>query len=643
MSYVEYEKAQKLGLKAFKTAVSKGESEYLPVLDEILADVDIAGEISLGLVQVPLDRVVGTSTQGRTYAFANNFMPILDYKTEFGAKWSDLCDSQIEEGIRDPIKVYEYMNYFYVVEGNKRVSVMKYFEAVTIPAMVTRKIPKLSDDPQVKLYYEFMDFYKVTEINYLWFSQEGCFKHFLELTSDDPTAPWTDEQKQDFGSFNHRFCVALKQKGGEKLPMSFGDALLIFLDICGYDEVKNLTEAELKEKIGNLWDEFLIDSEGKELTLRMEPAKTGRKKMMEYFLPSASKVITVGFIYDKNPKDSDWLYAHELGRLYLEEHHSDTIKTLESHDLRNEDEIMAAIDGQVIAGATIIFTTSSRMESVSLKAAAKYPEITVLNCSIKTPHKLIRTYYARLHEVKFLSGMIAGSLSRSGRIGYLADYPIIGMPANINAFALGARMMNPSVKVYLEWTKIKGASRSKALENFRKNDVHYISDQDMIKPSDEGRRFGLYNLEDENLTNIAMPLYQWGIFYEKLIEAIRTGTYKEDETKEGAPVNYWWGLSAGVVDLIMSQKLPGGTKLIVDTIRNLMVEGKFHPFTTAFCSQDGLIRNDDGFEMSPEEILNMNYLVDNVEGEIPEIDELYDEAKAIVSLKGVDNENSSAG
>ena len=75
MSYVEYEKAQKLGLKAFKNAVSKGENEYLPVLDEILEGVDIVGEMPLGIVQIPLDRIVGTSNVGRTYAFANNFVP----------------------------------------------------------------------------------------------------------------------------------------------------------------------------------------------------------------------------------------------------------------------------------------------------------------------------------------------------------------------------------------------------------------------------------------------------------------------------------------------------------------------------------------------------------------------------------------
>ena len=90
--------------------------------------------------------MIGTSTRARTNAFAGNFMPILDWGSEFAAKWAALSDSQMEEGIREPIKVYEYMNRYYVVEGNKRVSVLKYFDAVTIPAMVTRKVPKRTED-----------------------------------------------------------------------------------------------------------------------------------------------------------------------------------------------------------------------------------------------------------------------------------------------------------------------------------------------------------------------------------------------------------------------------------------------------------------------------------------------------------------
>ena len=640
MSYRDYEAAQKAGIKAFKTALSKGTNEYLPVLDEIIKDVEIVGEVNLGLVQIPLDRVVGTSTQGRTFAFASNFMPILDYNTEFGAKWSTLCDSQIEEGIHEPIKVYEYMNYFYVIEGNKRVSVLKYFEAVTVPAQVMRKIPARTDDLQNKIYYEFMDFYKLTEINYVWFSQEGCFQRLLELTCKDPTLPWTGEQKQDFGSFNHNFNMALRSKGGEKLPMLGSDALLIFIDIYGYDEVKNLTEAELKEKIGPLWEEFEIESNGRELTLSMEPSAVPHKKFMDYFISPKAKSVVVGFIYDKNPKESDWLYAHELGRLHLEEKNPEKIRTLMTSGLYSDEAITAAIDAQIKEGAKIVFTTSSRMEAVSLKAAANHPDTVIMNCSLDVKHKVMRTYYARLYEVKFLAGMIAGSLSRTGKIGYLADYPIVGMPADINAFALGARMMNPAATVYLEWTSVKGVVRELAIEHFKEKGVQYVSDQVMIKPVNENRLFGLYNIDAEEPVNLAMPVYQWGVFYERLIDGVLNGTFKQDDKEsEDKAINYWWGLSAGVVDIILSNKIPAGTKRIVNTVKDLIIEGKFAPFDTVFRSQDGLIRNDEDTKLSPAEIMEMNYLLDNVIGEIPEIDELYDRAKPIVALKGVEEES----
>ncbi len=635
MSYVEYEKAQKAGLKAFKAAVAKGENEYLPVLDEILEGVDIQSEVNLGLVQVPLDRVVGTSNVGRTYAFANNFMPILDYKTEFGDKWSNLCDSQIEEGIRDPIKAYEYLNNYYVVEGNKRVSVLKYFDAVTIPAQVTRKVPKLTDDPQIRIYYEFMDFYKLTEINYIWFSQEGCFKRLLELTGEDPTAEWTEEQKKDFGSANHNFCQALKDRGGDKLPITSGDAFLIFIDIYGYDNIKNLTPNEMKTKIDSLWDEFMTESKGREIQLRMEPAKKGRKKLMEYFWSPTPKKVMVAFIFDKNPEESEWLYGHELGRLYIDEHFSERFKTIKVHNLNSEEDAVTAMEDLIQMGVKVMFTTSSQQIGASVKVAANHPNVIILNCSLNTSYSLIRTYYARLYEVKFLAGMIAGSLARNGQIGYLADYPIFGMPANINAFALGARMMNPDAKIHLEWTTVKGVSRERALEYFKKRGIHYISDQVMIKPNAASRAFGLYCIDEEKPVNIAMPVYQWGVFYEKLLEGVLSGTFQQEGENGDKPINYWWGLSAGVVDIIYSKKLPEGTKRIVNLIKDLMVRNEFHPFEGVIHGQDGLIKNEPDVTMAPEDLMKMSWLADNVIGEIPEIEELKDEAKSIVELKGI--------
>ncbi len=85
-------------------------------------------------------------------------MPLLGLKTEFATKWINLCVSHLDEGIRDPIICFEYLGKFYVQEGNKRVSVLKYFDASSITGNVTRVVPQYSDDPAVQMYYEFMHF-----------------------------------------------------------------------------------------------------------------------------------------------------------------------------------------------------------------------------------------------------------------------------------------------------------------------------------------------------------------------------------------------------------------------------------------------------------------------------------------------------
>ena len=151
MSVQDYMSALKIGKKEYNACVNKGKYPYLPVMESMIGEKDIDSEVSLGIDQIPLRLVVGTCTAGRTNAFADNWMPILEWGSEFSAKWASLSDSQVNEGIRDPIKVYEYMNKFYVLEGNKRVSVLKYFNAVTVNAQVIRKVPKRSDDPDVKI------------------------------------------------------------------------------------------------------------------------------------------------------------------------------------------------------------------------------------------------------------------------------------------------------------------------------------------------------------------------------------------------------------------------------------------------------------------------------------------------------------
>lgn len=196
MSVQDYMSASKIGKRAYHACVNKGRYPYLPVLENIVDESDIEAEVSLGIDQIPLRLVVGTCNAGRTNAFADNFMPILDWGTEFSAKWASLSDSQKNEGIRDPIKVYEYMNKFYVLEGNKRVSVLKYFKAVTVNAEVIRKVPKYSEDPDVKIYYEFMEFYKCTKLNDIYFSNVGSFPTLMKLVGIKKGKTWMKMRKR---------------------------------------------------------------------------------------------------------------------------------------------------------------------------------------------------------------------------------------------------------------------------------------------------------------------------------------------------------------------------------------------------------------------------------------------------------------
>ena len=133
---IDYEKARKEGERAYRRAVMSGEYPYLPALNAMVQNVDKLPERILGIKEIPIEMIVGTKTVGRQNAFANNFMPLVDPGSEFAMKWSSLYDSAMEEGIRDPVKAYEYMNKFYVEEGNKRVSVSRFIGAVSIPAQV---------------------------------------------------------------------------------------------------------------------------------------------------------------------------------------------------------------------------------------------------------------------------------------------------------------------------------------------------------------------------------------------------------------------------------------------------------------------------------------------------------------------------
>lgn len=628
----EYTEALKLGKKEYKSCVSQGRFPYLPVLDDILSREEVRTEQNMGLIQIPLDFVVGTSTMGRTYSFAANFMPILRENTEFAVKWANLSDAQINEGIRDPIVAYEYMNRYYVVEGNKRVSVLKYFKADSIVANVTRKIPKYSEDEDVKIYYEYMKFNEITGLFNIEFSKPGMAEQLLELTGC--TTRWDLEVRSEFNSLLLHFTRAYEFRGGSKLPITVGDALTAFINVYGYKESLAMSDAEMNTNVVKCWNEFVVLTHKHTVGLVMDPTSVQEKKsLLSYLLPTSNRKFTVAFLYPKSPEESDWIYAHELGRNYLEETFPEQMKTICCVSGVCEENVEDVLSEVIRNGADIVFEVAPQMMKPSLKIAVDHPDVKILNCTLNTSHKYIRTYYARMYEAKFIAGVIAGALADNNKIAYIADYPIYGMIANINAFALGASFTNPRAQIYLEWSTKKDYDREHFLTE---NDISVVSDQDMITPSDTKRQFGLYRIEEGRTLNLAMPLWNWGIFYEKMIQSILAGSYQTEGNSEDRALNYWWGMSAGVIDMICSNNVPAGVRRLADHLKHDIKKGDMVPFYGEIYSQDGELRNKSNVAMKPEAIMEMDWLVANVKGSIPTMDTLIDAAQTVVQLKGVE-------
>lgn len=630
MSREDYNKAFKLGKKDFQTRMLRGEKPTLQVLDDIMPEKGFYHEIPLGLVQIPVEQIVGTKTDGRSNSFAGNFMPILQEGTEFASKWEALSVSHIEEGIRDPIKAYEYMNKFYVQEGNKRVSVMKYHQAVSILGNVTRIVPRRTDEKENRIYYEFMEFYKAAPINYIWFSHEGDFAKLQKAVGKEAGEVWTEDELLTFSALYTRFTTQYKAKGGSKLQITPGDAFLSFIMLHGYHAVEDKTTNELNALIDKSWQEFKMLQEDQDIELKMAPSQE-KKPLFGKLLSGGPSKIKVAFIYEKTPGTSAWTYAHELGRLYLEQTFPEELSTVcyENGTTENADEIIASA---IADGCNLIFTTTPAFVQASVKAAIANPEVRILSCSLNTAHRYIRTYYSRMHEAKFLMGAIAGAMATNDRLYYIADYPIYGTIANINAFALGAKMINPRAKVYLEWSAKKEVD---ILENIKATQCSCISGKDMVIPEEASRFFGLYFMDGSNPRNLAMPLYHWGKFYEQLIRTIMDGTWKHDDTSSAKAINYWWGMSAGVIDVVCSQRLPIGTKRLVDFLKTAISAESFNPFAGILYSQEGIVVDDPNSSLTPEEIMTMDWLAENVIGSIPKAEELKEQAAPVVNQQGV--------
>ncbi len=626
-----YKEAQRRAQREFRACTSRGKYPYLPVLDDFVSRDRLNRGVDLGQLQIPLEFVVGTCTGFRTNAFARNFMPLLEENSEFADKWQALCQAHIEEGIRDPIKVYEYMNRYYVQEGNKRVSVLKFFGADMVSAGVTQILPERNGSKEVELYYELLDFVRLSRISYVEFSRPGSYLQLQQLLGKGPEERWTEEDRRDFASAYYAFRQAYESHGGQQLSSTVGDAMLAVIKVYGYPALRNKLAAEISRLVSSLWEEIVLQQQEAQIDVKLAPEEKKPGIWAKVLSAGEKGPLRVAFIHDKTPTESGWTNGHEQGRLHVQRVFGDAIQTTPYFNALDGDPL-AVIRQAIRDGNTVIFTTSPRLLPASLRAAVEYPKVTILNCSLNKSHRYIRTYYARMYEAKFIIGAIAGSLAGVDSVGYLCDYPIYGQIAGINAFALGVQMVNPRTKVYLEWSTVGGTEA--AIRRLTQRDIRLISARDLTRKGDRSwTSFGLCLISGEDRVILAAPVWKWGAYYEAMLRRIQDKSFQAEYEESEKALNYYWGMSAGVVALGCTDKVPPSTRKLAELLQNCIQADLYYPFRGKLYAQGGRILDGD---LTPEQIMGMDWLAENIVGSIPDYNELSETGKATVDMVGVE-------
>lgn len=627
----EYALALRAGQKEYKALLSEGKDPYPQVLDDILSDH--SGDIveDLGLMDIPAELIVGTKAAGRISAFSAGFLPLLEQETEFGAKWVHLCKAHLsEEGIRDPITCYEYLGKFYVQEGNKRVSVLKHMGAPRIPGIVKRILPAKDNSPQSRAYYAFLDFYKSTGLYTVQFTCPEDFGKLLSLLGKEPGEKWTEREKRTFSSYYQYFRDAFDSLESLKLPMLPEEALLLWLQVYPFRELGNMPAKELKKSLSAMQDDLRSFTRTEAARVSTEPEN--KAGLLSWF--TAPSHVHVAFVHPLDTEISTWINAHDQGRQHLEDALGSQVIVRSYFHADNPQLADELLEKAVTEGADVVFATTPQLRRSVLRAAVKYPKVRFFNCSVDTHYSSVPSYYGRIYEAKFITGALAGALANNDKIGYIASSPTFGVPASINAFALGAQLTNPRAKIHVRWSCQAGAHQQAFLEE----GVQVISNRDAPTENPAYLNFGNYGTFwlDENGQWEAMgsPIWLWGKFYENIISSILSGAWdKEDHSRRA--VNYWWGMDSGVIDVKLSDRLPTGALTLAQVLREGLKDGSIDPFRRPIVDQQGNIRNDGNDTLSPDELLYMDWLCDNVIGQIPEFDEVEPFAQPMLRELGI--------
>lgn len=631
-----YQQAMKAGIKNHRHCVHSGTYPYLQILDEILPAYMTAGEVELGLIEIPIDKIVGTKTKGRTNAFASNFMPLMSEESEFGMKWCKLCEAHLgDTGIRDPITCYEFLGKFYVQEGNKRVSVLKYFGASAVMGNVIRILPAECDDKEVLAYREFLTYYPLTKLYQVYFTRLSSFPKLQAAMGYDADHVWSDDERRRFLSGHCYFSQAFDKLGGGKLSVTTADAMLEWLKVYPFNRIKEMSSQQLLKSLEAIWTDIKAIGNSVPIKVHTQDAardqKSYKNRRVFSMMPS---YLNIAFIHELKKETSNWISAHDEGSRYLEEALGDQVIVQRFFGVGAGEMAEKAMEIAIKNGAELIFATTAALIAPCRRVAARHPEVKIFNCSVYMPYTDIRTYYSRIYEAKYISGAIAGAISDTDDIGYIASYPIYGVSAGINAFALGAQLTRPHARVHLKWACTAGDPVRELMEK----NINVISSLDIPQQTCTDGQWGTFTVSKDGTSQlIASPYWNWGAFYEQIARSYLSKEWDSSVfgKREDQAVNYWWGFASDVIGFRYTDNIPIATRKLAEFLQDRMKNRILDPFQTVIVDQNGVVRNDGTKTLTSDEILHIDWMCENVLGSFPDFDSMTEKGQGICRLQGI--------
>jgi simple sugar transport system substrate-binding protein len=330
----------------------------------------------------------------------------------------------------------------------------------------------------------------------------------------------------------------------------------------------------------------------------------------------------IGFIYIGPPGDHGWTYMHDQGRQYMESQLGDAVSSTYIENVPENADAVRAIRKLAASGHDLIFTTSFNYMDQTLEVAKEFPDVKFEHATGYMRADNVATYGARFYEGRTISGHIAGHLTKTNTIGYIASFPIPEVVRGINAFYLAASKVNPDIKIKIIWAFTwydpgKEADAAKTLIN-QGADI-LVQHTDTFAPCQEAEKagvlaFGQASNQEEFCPNSHLTAIEdvWGPYYADRAKAVVDGTWSSTDT--------WDGMDKGMV--VMS---PYNAKLMSsDLIQEAVAmeialkDGSMHSFEGPIYNQAGELMVPEGGVADDGMLLGMNWYVQGIDGELPQ-------------------------